>query len=595
MKPTVVFDCEVYNNYFLVAFRNVDTGNVRHFEMRAGATLPEQSTLERILLSCTLISFNGNHYDIPILSAALGGATCQQLKDISDDIIQKNMKPWIVAKARKFTLLENLDHIDLIEVAPGIASLKIYGGRLHTKRMQDLPYEHTSALTPEQMTNVRNYCINDLQVTFDLWMELRPQIELRTKMSEEFCLELRSKSDAQIAEAVIKDGVGELLQRNIKAPVIAAGTPLQYRLPPFIDFSTPHLRDLAQEIASTEFIVGDGGSVDLPPTLKKRDVVIGNGVYRLGIGGLHSTEHSVAHYSDDEFQLIDRDVAAYYPSIILNQRLFPKQMGDAFLKIYRGIVERRLEAKRTGDKVTDAALKIVINGSFGKFGSKYSALYSPELLIQTTITGQLSLLMLIGWMEGSGIQVVSANTDGLVMKVPRNNMTEYEALVEGWELQTNFKTEATEYDSLLSRDVNNYVAIKSGRKGYKVKGVYAPAMLMKNPVNQICVDAVLASVLHGHDIRETITTCRDIRKFVTIRQVKGGATHCGTYLGKAVRWYYSTQCRGLTINYQVNGYTVARSEGAQPLMDLPDEFPGDVDFDWYVNEACSMLVDMGVV
>ena len=43
----------------------------------------------------------------------------------------------------------------------------------------------------------------------------------------------------------------------------------------------------------------------------------------------------------------------------------------------------------------DSSKKIQINGSFGKLGSKYSLLYAPDLLLQTTITGQLALLMLI--------------------------------------------------------------------------------------------------------------------------------------------------------------------------------------------------------
>ena len=38
------------------------------------------------------------------------------------------------------------------------------------------------------------------------------------------------------------------------------------------------------------------------------------------------------------------------------------------------------------------ALKIVVNGSFGKFGSRYSILYSPDLMLQVTITGQLCRL-----------------------------------------------------------------------------------------------------------------------------------------------------------------------------------------------------------
>lgn len=62
--------------------------------------------------------------------------------------------------------------------------------------------------------------------------------------------------------------------------------------------------------------------------------------------------------------------------------------------------------------------KIVLNGTFGKLGSKYSFLYSPNLMIQVTITGQLALLMLIEALEAAGISVVSANTDGIVSRCP---------------------------------------------------------------------------------------------------------------------------------------------------------------------------------
>jgi len=32
-----------------------------------------------------------------------------------------------------------------------------------------------------------------------------------------------------------------------------------------------------------------------------------------------------------------------------------------------------------------------------------------------------------------------------------------------------------------------------------------------------------------------------------------------------------------------------------PLMVLPDAIPFDIDYDWYINEANSLLKDLGVV
>ena len=64
------------------------------------------------------------------------------------------------------------------------------------------------------------------------------------------------------------------------------------------------------------------------------------------------------------------------------------------------------------------------------------------------------------------------------------------------------------------------------------------------------------------------------------------------YLGKVVRWYYSTQAPGHIV-YASNGNTVSLSYGARPCMTLPDEFPDDVDYAWYIGKAEAMLRDVG--
>ena len=62
---------------------------------------------------------------------------------------------------------------------------------------------------------------------------------------------------------------------------------------------------------------------------------------------------------------------------------------------------------------------------------------------------------------------------------------------------TGFKTENTQYRAIHSRDVNNYVAVKTDGKA-KTKGEFATTGLMKNPSNQVCVDAVV-EYLVKHD------------------------------------------------------------------------------------------------
>ena len=590
-KQTLILDLEIYRDYFLAMFRNVDTGNVRAFELYDGHPF-DVATVRAILKKYRLVTFNGLNFDMPLLMLALRGADNALIKKGSDSIILNNLRGWQFEQQFNVEVPKTLDHIDLIEVAPGTASLKIYGGRLHSPKLQDLPIEPDASISPADRELLRTYCANDLATTADLLRKLMPQIELREQMSAQYGIDLRSKSDAQIAEAVIGRQVGQAIGREIKRPEVPGGTVFKYRPPAFIQFATPVMQDMLTTIRGAEFMVPDSGKVMMPKELADAKIEIGAGVYRMGIGGLHSSEQSTAHLADDDHILVDRDVASYYPAIILRTGLAPKHMGRAFTDAYQDIVKRRLDAKRAGDRVTADALKITINGSFGKFGSKWSKLYSPDLLIQTTVTGQLCLLMLIEALESEGIPVVSANTDGIVIRCPVAKAAMMEFIVWEWETATGFETEATYYRALFSRDVNNYIAIKPDGS-FKLKGAYAPAGLQKNPTNEIATGAVVKYLVDGTPVDDTIRACRDIRKFVTIRQVKGGALdQAGNYLGKAVRWYYATGVTG-PLTYKINGYTVARSEGARPLMELPEQFPADVDFDWYIREAHSILDDIG--
>jgi DNA polymerase elongation subunit (family B) len=576
----LILDLEVYQNYFLAAFLNTETREVFNFT--------DPKNIPRLIENQTLITFNGNNFDMPLLSYFLAGATTQQLKVACDAIIG-GRRAYQIADDYGFAMLK-IDHIDLIELPRGIASLKTYGGRMHCKTIRDLPYPPDAILTQDQMTEVREYCTNDLFTTLALYERMRPAIALRETMSAEYGQDLRSKSDAQIAEAVIRSRVESFTGKSLPKPKKPKA--VRYTLPHWISFEREDLQKLAQTAADIVYKIHETtGAVCMPEAMADLRVKIGRSVYRLGIGGLHSSETCQAVICDDDHVLIDRDVASYYPNAILIQGCAPESMGASFSKIYWRILAERLHAKRTGDKVKNEALKICLNGSFGKFGSIYSCLYAPNLLIQTTVTGQLALLMLIEQCEAVGASVISANTDGIVIYCAKTKRDALQHVIDAWELTTGFETEETAYRAIYSRDVNNYIAIKTDGKA-KGKGAYAPEDLSKNPASVICVDAVTQYLIDGTPVEETIDRCDDIRKFVTIRSVKGGAEKAGEYLGKVARWYYSTTSPG-AILYKTNGNKVPKSDGARPCMTLPDSLPDDLDYDYYVSEAHAILADIG--
>lgn len=590
-RPKAVLDIECYRNFFYIGLKNIENQKTATFERSDWADF-DLDQLKLVLGKFTIVTFNGKRYDELLLKYAIKGASPAELKVLSDDIILGDLKSWDAERKYGLPRCDFIDHIDLIEVAPGKASLKIYGGRAHSRKMQDLPIDPDVLIQEGQRLILGKYLVNDLDTTIDLFRQVEKQVVLRENMSVEYGLDLRSKSDAQIAEAVIRKQIEEIKGERIFRPEFPANYSFQYKAPAFLRYEHPETRRAFDTFRNVTFTLDHKGDVKEPEDVGKLKITIGSTVYQLGIGGIHSCEKSIFHVADENYSLFDRDVTSYYPNIILGQRLMPAHLGQDFLDVYRRIVERRIKAKREKDKVTDAALKITINGSFGKFGSKWSVLYGPNLMVQTTVTGQLSLLMLIERLENQSIKVVSANTDGIVIKCHKNKRDLMLAIISDWERNTGFQTEETEYAALYSRDINNYIALKPDGS-YKVKGAYADPNLQKTPSNQICVKAVVDWLQFGMPIEDTITRCKDIRQFVSVRQVTGGAVKGEEYLGKAVRWYYAKGQTG-TLNYKKNGNKVPRTDGAKPVMELPSCFPDDIDHQWYISESFSILADIGV-
>jgi hypothetical protein len=628
-------DVECYRNYFLVKFYKGE--QFIDFMMYPGITL-DLVALREFLFSHEIVTFNGTNYDVPMIAAALTGATCEQLKAYSDSIIVGRVKYWEFYKLHNIPELYDLKHIDIFEVAPGVAiGLKMYMARMHSKTLQDLPIDPAAYVTYAQQPLMTKYCGNDLIGTRELKIECAGRLKLREWLGETYNTNVMSKSDAQISEAVIKAELPFKPQRE----TYPHGYQFYYAAPDFIQFYTPTMRQVLATVLSTPFTVNDvdqllrssgqapGGEVTdidgnkiktgiiIPPEIAGTDIRIGDGVYRLGIGGLHSQEKSAWHRTIEGVEVLsDHDVASYYPSLILLMNMYPKAIGEQFIAIYRAIYKLRREAKvkadqckKTGDKdgakhwktVSDG-LKIVLNGAFGKLGSKYSILFAPELLIRTTITGQLALLMLIECLEFNGIPVVSANTDGIVLKTPASKEALRDEIITWWENATGLETEATFYTAIFNRDVNNYIAFKPDGS-HKAKGCYGEAGVSpaasptgKHPDREICSEAVVAFLAHGTPLYTTIMGCQDVRKFVTVRQVKGGGVWDGSgeYLGKTVRWYYGKNSTH-AIRYVNNGNQVAGSLGSVPCMVLPDTLPADIDYDHYARTAYSMLVDLGVI
>lgn len=592
------WDTECYEDYFAAGFRNLVTNKVDWIELTPGGQLDARK-LRWILENVPLRGFNSDRYDEIMVALAIGGCDNHVLKLCSDDMIVRGKFGIELLRQYRCHRIQFKESVDLMEIAPGKGGLKIYMSRIAERRLQDLPFAPYITLGEVRRPIVRHYMHNDTSGTGALAIALKGEIELRAQMSQQYGVNLLAASDAKIAETVLRTmyerKTGERAHKN-KVPV---GTAYKYEAPSYLKFRTPVMNQVFNLIKDTWFVVGESGKIGLPKELTKFKIRIGKGVYTLGIGGLHSNEKKTAHHTDEDYELVDADVESFYPRVIINQGLYPKHLGPALLEVYEEIVNTRVAAKAAGDIVTSDSLKIVINSSFGKFGNKHSILYSPDFVIQTTVTGQLSLLMLIDALESVGIEVVSANTDGIITKARRDQIELRDRIFAWWQKECGFKLEYTKYKAVYSRDVNNYYAIgygfnKDGSPKIKRKGAYAEESLKTTPSANICSDAVSKFLLDGTPLEDTIIACNDIRKFVIVQTVDGGAIWKDQYLGKVARWYWSNAGDRERLIGAKKGSKVPMSDDSRPLMDFYDEFPQDINFDAYIQHAHGILKSIGL-
>ena len=596
-QPDVFFDVECYPNYFLIIMKP-SFGKIRTFELDEDNNL-DLRTVGDVLRKYKTIGFNSRAYDIPMIMYALLGKNNPELKALSDEIISSSKGfPYEILKAKSLFCSQSYDHIDLINVANGIKTgLKVYGARMHAECLQDLPYDPSIALTQDQKEEVKKYCLNDVNITIALYNKLSKSLAIRENINKEFNVDVRSKSDAQIAEVLIGKKLGS-------ANPIAKEYEFKYNPPSYIEFHNPELKNLMEKITSLVFKGGVADKLfhsDIPKT-----VVIKDTSYGLGVGGLHSQEKERSIVVSEDEYLIDVDVSSYYPSIILNNEYAPQQFDKKeFLDLYNGIRASRLKAKDEGNKDKADVYKIILNGSFGKFGDQYSHLYSPELLVHTTLTGQLSLLMLIERLEEHGFKVISANTDGVMCRVKIKEYELFSKVIKYWEKKTNLQLEETRNKALYSQSVNSYIAVKEDGK-LKCKGAYIEGDLVHNPSIKVCLSAVINYLVEGTSIEDSIYGYpTDPKNFVMIKSVKtkGGAYWRDQPIGKVVRWYWSTVGEAIlrkpdTIEFKKDGTPkkegkVPGSEGAYPIMDLKEKLT-NIDYGRYIDEAYKMLNNLGV-
>jgi hypothetical protein len=99
-----------------------------------------------------------------------------------------------------------------------------------------------------------------------------------------------------------------------------------------------------------------------------------------------------------------------YPSIGVENNLYPAQLGIEFCNIYKEILQMRMIAKKAGDMILSDGYKLSLNSCYGKSNDEHSFLFDSFYTLSVTVNGQLLMAMLCERLAMNGIEIIMINT-----------------------------------------------------------------------------------------------------------------------------------------------------------------------------------------
>jgi hypothetical protein len=463
-KNVFIYDLEQFKNFHSGFFLNADTLE-EHFFIIHPKLDQRNLYLSFIKTVKGLIGFNNLSYDYPLLQYIIDNPTLDVLDyyKFGDSLINSEKKGFQKIKIPQLDLF-TIHHYNNRARRTSLKWIEFF---LKLDNIMELPIKPGSIINEDQFELIRDYNRNDVIATkkfYDYTVSIGA-IDLRKNITKEFGFNAMNMSDVSIGSKVTIQKYLNITKKNYNdikdLRTYRSKIQLSQCIPSFIEFYSPILSEILKELKDST-IKSTKGELEFK-------FKIFNNVFKFKTGGLHTVDKPcILTPNDDEF-LLELDVASMYPRSIIYNRYYPKHLGPEWLIGYEDIYDERLSIKHT-NPARAAAFKLALNGGgFGKTNDEYSCMFDPLVTMQTTITGQLSLLMLIERLGIAGFQILSANTDGVVIKIKKSNYDQLFKICKEWEKITGYILEETYYHKLIMSNVNNYIAIKTDNK-IKYKG-----------------------------------------------------------------------------------------------------------------------------
>ena len=414
-KICSVFDIEVFINCFHCTLYNTETHEITKFEISERKN--ESHALCKYFMEndFCFVGYNNIHYDNPIINYCLEFFStcdfpywqiCNSIFNLSKTITDKqgDLNLW-----KRWKYANNFFTLDLLTMLYSTAlrvSLKEMQITMHYSNVREFITDWKAPLDIEKMDDMIEYNLNDVMSTNELLNRCVKDIELRLSIEDEYGINCLSKDGVNIGMEIIKvkylekTGLQWNQIKDLRSPMDFIA--LKDVILPKIHYDTPILQSLLERLKMATVSPGRKG-------LEEQFILDGVKI-SVGVGGIHSQNKPAIIIPKDDEVLLDVDAASLYPTLLIKYGFYPKHLGEAFLEVYSGIKDERVEAKHTGKKLKDTTLKLSLNGLSGNLQNEFSWVYSPMAVMKIRMNGQLLLLRLAEMLLKIGCKMIQYNT-----------------------------------------------------------------------------------------------------------------------------------------------------------------------------------------
>lgn len=429
------------------------------------------------------VGFNCRNYDQYILKAIILGF---EPKKVNDWIIVKNRKGW------EFSSLFNKISLNLFDVMPnppvGLKTLEGFMG--YNIHETSVPFDIDRKLTNKEIQETIKYCRFDVLNTIEVFLKRKGEFDAQMDLLKAFNLPLShlGKTQAQLA-AVILD-----------AKAVRFNDDWDIRLPENVQ--------LGKYKAVGEWFLDKNNHKEDASLVMN----IAGLEHTIAWGGVHAGIPQTTITCEEDEVMFDADVGQLYPNIMRIYNLLSRAARKPEMLGY--VLDTSMRLKAEGKKKEREPYKRQCNIFYGAEGDKFNPLYDPLHRTLVCVFGQVFLIDLIDKIEDI-IFLINSNTDGIFFKVKKKDVPELKRRVNEWQDRTGLEMEYTEFTKFISKDVNNYLAVKADGKIH-AKGAYVKDLSDLDYDLPIVNEALRNYMIFGTPVEVTVNECSDLRKFQKI-------------------------------------------------------------------------------